>query len=822
MRILIFGAKGWIGQQFQAVCASYNIEYKASDIRRITLDAQSELIDELTNYKPTHVISFVGRTHGTIGDRVFSTIDYLEQDDKLIENMRDNLAAPLLLAYLCKYAGIHYTYLGTGCIFAYNDGDDANRALQYDDDPASREIERCYKFKESDAPNFFGSSYSIVKGFTDRIMQERNCICECVLNLRIRMPIVARDNPRNFITKITGYDKVCSLPNSMTMLDEFLPYALILMKYRYIGTLNFVNPGVISHNEILGMYRSHVNPDFKWTNFTAEEQNAILASKRSNNYLDNEKLLSLFPKARHIYDAVQHCMRTYNTSPSAAPGSLDLNAIECTLRNRLTLDSNIDGGSDQNGNNDNSSSVDMDHRIGFRGPGTVEIAVAGLRAVKTAATYAGECTRILSATVGELYTKMLATKSFGSNRADNRLDKYRSSRSRQEVEMKVTGAVSSTVNSLAETNETNNIDDDKNNNNNDSSNDMAVLDDKSTTVILVTGGAGFIGSQYINFIWHKYSHVRIINVDCLYYCSNVLNIDSRIRENAASAAATETKSSTLRYIFKKINLAGATAVSEMSDLFQSERVTHVVHFAAQSHVQNSFGESLQYTQDNVVGTHNLLEAARQYAKLLLFIHVSTDEVYGESMLNSEERHKTEQSVLCPTNPYAATKAAAELIAQSYYHSFKLPLIITRGNNVFGPNQYPEKLIPKFIQCLREGRKLPVQGDGSQLRSFVHVLDVCRAFDVIINRGKVGEIYNIGSNEAIEYSVLDVAKLLIKIIKGVNICDATQDSISDFDWIEYVEDRPFNDRRYYISSEKLNRLGWRAQIDFESGLVDMLK
>jgi dTDP-glucose 4,6-dehydratase len=275
-------------------------------------------------------------------------------------------------------------------------------------------------------------------------------------------------------------------------------------------------------------------------------------------------------------------------------------------------------------------------------------------------------------------------------------------------------------------------------------------------------------------------------------------------------------------MFKKFNLAATNAASELREMFQAEGVTHVVHFAAQSHVQNSFGESLQYTQDNVVGTHNLLEAARQYAKLSLFIHVSTDEVYGESMLNSSEQHKTEQSVLCPTNPYAATKAAAELIAQSYYHSFKLPLIITRGNNVFGPNQYPEKLIPKFIQCLREGRKLPVQGDGSQLRSFVHVLDVCRAFDVIINRGKIGEIYNIGSNEAVEYSVLDVAKLLIKLIKGVNICDAaTQGDVSDVDWIEYVEDRPFNDRRYYISSEKLNRLGWRAQIEFESGLANML-
>ncbi|NDG63749.1 MAG: NAD-dependent epimerase/dehydratase family protein [Planctomycetes bacterium] len=770
-------------------------------------------INELAEYKPTHVISFVGRTHGTIGDRVYSTIDYLEQDDKLSENLRDNLAAPLLIAYLCKYAGIHYTYLGTGCIFSYREGDDAARALNYDSDPAaSGSIEQCYKFKECDAPNFFGSSYSIVKGVTDRIMQERNCICESVLNLRIRMPIVARDNPRNFITKIAGYDKVCSLPNSMTVLDEFLPYALVLMKHRYTGTVNFVNPGVISHNEILGMYRSHVNPAFKWTNFTVEEQNAVLASKRSNNYLDNAKLLSLFPKARHIYDAVQHCLRTYNAGAGAGAGtnnddSLDLTAIECTLWSRLKPTVG-DGGDDDDAGANNGDAA------GFRGVGTVELAAAaGLRAVQSAATYAGQCTRILSESVGELYTKMLATK----HRAT-----FFTQRRNQPHEMTALAKNISRIDDVGHV--------------------ETVLRDVPETVICVTGGAGFIGSQFINYVWHKYSRIRIVNIDCLYYCANVTNIDSRIRNNshirdnnappslqvepsdADADADADAKSAgkPSRYVFKNFNLAGISAASDMLEMFQKERVTHVVHFAAQSHVQNSFGESLQYTQDNVVGTHNLLEAARQYAKLSLFIHVSTDEVYGESMLNADERHKTEQSVLCPTNPYAATKAAAELIAQSYYHSFKLPLIITRGNNVFGPNQYPEKLIPKFIQCLREGRKLPIQGDGSQLRSFVHVSDVCRAFDVIINRGKVGEIYNIGSNEAIEYSVIDVAKLLIKLIKGVNIGDATQENVSDVDWIEYIEDRPFNDRRYYISSEKLNRLGWRAQIDFESGLAAMLK
>ena len=796
MRILIFGAKGWIGQQFQDVCARAaasdahsDISCKASDIPRISLDTQSELIAEIAEYKPTHVISFVGRTHGTIGDRVYSTIDYLEQDDKLSENLRDNLAAPLLIAYLCKYAGIHYTYLGTGCIFAYREGDDANRALKYDSDRDSAStIEQCYKFKECDAPNFFGSSYSIVKGVTDRIMQERNCICESVLNLRIRMPIVARDNPRNFITKIASYDKVCSLPNSMTVLDEFLPYALVLMKHRYIGTLNFVNPGVISHNEILGMYRSHVNPEFNWTNFTAEEQNAVLASKRSNNYLDNDKLLSLFPNARHIYDAVQHCMRTYNNrggllEPLEPLEPLDLNAIECTLWNRARTHA------------DNAYEGGAGDATGFRGAGTGELAAAGFRAVQTAATYAGQCTRILSATVGELYTKMLATKSRTTTTIFNQ---------RRQVEVEMKAPSKNILNESTPTVE-----------------ELTVpLIDVPGTVICVTGGAGFIGSQFINYVWRKYSHVRVVNIDCLYYCANVLNIDSCVREEGTSSSPTKP-----RYVFKKFNLASINAASELRETFETEGVTHVVHFAAQSHVQNSFGESLQYTQDNVVGTHNLLEAARQYDKLSLFIHVSTDEVYGESMLNSDERHKTEQSVLCPTNPYAATKAAAELIAQSYYHSFKLPLIITRGNNVFGPNQYPEKLIPKFIQYLREGRKLPVQGDGSQLRSFVHVLDVCRAFDVIINRGKIGEIYNIGSNEAIEYSVIDVAKLLIKLIKGIDIDDATHaqagGAVSDVDWIEYVEDRPFNDRRYYISSEKMNRLGWRAQIDFESGLAELI-
>ena len=195
-----------------------------------------------------------------------------------------------------------------------------------------------------------------------------------------------------------------------------------------------------------------------------------------------------------------------------------------------------------------------------------------------------------------------------------------------------------------------------------------------------------------------------------------------------------------------------------------------------------------------------------------FIHVSTDEVYGESMLHADELHKTEQTVLCPTNPYAATKAGAELLAQSYNHSFKMPIIITRGNNVYGPNQYPEKVIPRFIQQLQRNEKVTIQGTGSCVRAFLHATDTANAFIKILEKGQIGEIYNIGCDEGMEYSILDVAKLLIKKIKG------TEDYN---EWITYIEDRPFNDQRYYISNQKLKELGWTIEIDFLDGINKLI-
>jgi dTDP-glucose 4,6-dehydratase/UDP-glucose 4,6-dehydratase len=177
-----------------------------------------------------------------------------------------------------------------------------------------------------------------------------------------------------------------------------------------------------------------------------------------------------------------------------------------------------------------------------------------------------------------------------------------------------------------------------------------------------------------------------------------------------------------------------------------------------------------------------------------------------------EQHKTEHSVLCPTNPYAATKSGAELIAQSYNHSYKMPIIITRGNNVYGPNQYHEKLIPRFIKLLQNDQKVTIQGTGTSVRAFLHAYDTAKAFECILEKGKIGEIYNIGCDEHMEYSVIDIAKILIKIIKQTDNYEK---------WIEFVEDRPFNDQRYYISNTKLKKLGWNIEYDLMSGLKTII-
>lgn len=306
--------------------------------------------------------------------------------------------------------------------------------------------------------------------------------------------------------------------------------------------------------------------------------------------------------------------------------------------------------------------------------------------------------------------------------------------------------------------------------------------------ILITGGCGFIGSNFLNYMVPKYPEYNFINLDAMYYCASVENVSVRKLNN---------------YHFVKGNL---NSVDLINYILNENDIDTIFHFAAQSHVDNSFSNPLQYTQDNIVGTHNLLECVRSYGKIQKFIHISTDEVYGEA-----DEHKTENSILCPTNPYAATKAAAEMLVKSYIFSYKLPIITVRMNNVFGPNQYPEKLIPKFIKLLKEGHQCTVHGNGSTRRIFVHTEDVSRAIELISIKGQLYEIYNIGGLPENEHSVMEITEILVnKYFPG--------DSIDKH--IIFVRDRDFNDKRYLVNDDKIKLLGWEPTISLKNYLLQI--
>ena len=264
MKIIIYGHKGWIASYVIKYFESINIEYICSAYK---VDDELNIEEELIETNPTHMLSLIGRTHG----EGYNTIDYLELPGKLYDNIRDNLYSPLILTNLAVKYNKHLTYMGTGCIFNSDDN--------------------THKFTEEDTPNFFGSSYSIVKGFTDRIMHLYD---NHILNLRIRMPITSDLSNRNFITKILSYEKICSKENSMSVLPDLIPIMHQLMFDNETGTFNFTNPGTISHNEILNMYKEIIDNNFTWTNMTIEEQDSMLMSKRSNNHLNTKKLENKF------------------------------------------------------------------------------------------------------------------------------------------------------------------------------------------------------------------------------------------------------------------------------------------------------------------------------------------------------------------------------------------------------------------------------------------------------------------------------------------------------------------------------------------------
>jgi dTDP-glucose 4,6-dehydratase len=299
--------------------------------------------------------------------------------------------------------------------------------------------------------------------------------------------------------------------------------------------------------------------------------------------------------------------------------------------------------------------------------------------------------------------------------------------------------------------------------------------------IFVTGGAGFIGSNFINHVLGLSQGYSLVNYDKLTYAGNLANLESVAHHP--------------QYAFSKGDICDPAAVEAAMDGCQT-----VVHFAAESHVDRSIYEPAPVIQTNVTGTFVLLQIARQL-KIEKFVHVSTDEVYGDMMPGA---FADENSPLQPSSPYSASKAGSDLIVRSYVRTFDFPAVITRASNNYGPFQFPEKFLPLMITNALDGKPLPIYGDGKQERDWLHVTDHCRAILAVLERGRIGEVYNIGGLDVLEN--LTMAR---RLLKAAGKSEAL---------LSYVKDRPGHDRRYALRCEKIEReLGWKPSISLEDGL-----
>lgn len=606
MHILLFGGKGWIGQQIREFMESRGHIVHLTSCRA---DDPVLVTECLANYPQCErVISCIGRTHGGS----YRTIDYLEQPDRLHENIRDNLYGPIILQQACHRAHRHFTYFGTGCIFENH----------YDDNGCPSD---CTAWGENDQPNFFGSAYSIVKGFTDRLMKDSGLP---VLNLRIRMPVSNRPHSRNFVTKLAGYENLVNFHNSVSVLPTLLPILEDMLQTCTTGTYNFTNPGTVCHQDIIAIVNStrgfSILPKF----MTEQTQQTMLLSRRSNNILDTSKL-EAYCKSRSL-----ELPMAYN-------------------------------------------------------------AIAGI------------------------------------------LGEWQMTHSPRAFE-----------------------------------------------VVLITGGLGFIGSHLICHLLESHPTWIVVNVDNVTYCANRKNIPADI-------------ASSNRYLFEEANIADAKT---MRKIFKQYHPTRVFHLAAESHVDNSFGNISDFIETNVKGTTVLLSLAAEY-RVERFLHMSTDEVYGETKPNSVV---SEQSLLCPTNPYAATKVGAEAMCNAYRKSTLLDIVIVRCNNVYGPKQYPEKVIPRFAIRTLRGLPCELQGTGMTYRNFLHVKDACRALDITMTLAEANGTYNVGTYD--EQCIASLPEQIAKILRVP--CK-----------VNYIADRPFNDTRYHINDDNLRTLGWSPKIPFPDGLAD---
>lgn len=302
--------------------------------------------------------------------------------------------------------------------------------------------------------------------------------------------------------------------------------------------------------------------------------------------------------------------------------------------------------------------------------------------------------------------------------------------------------------------------------------------------IVITGGAGFAGSHIVDLFSERYPESEIVVFDRLTYAGDVRNLARHILSN-------------------RVRLC----VADIADIDECMRIVSgadlVVHAAAESHVDNSFGNSRDFTRTNVLGTHCLLEACR-IRDVPRFVHISTDEVYGEVV----DGAATENDLLMPTNPYSASKAAAEMVIRGYIRSFRSPVVIVRANNLFGIRQFPEKIVPRFICHMLLDRKLPLHGNGTSRRHYLSARDFADALVTIAEKGVVGETYNIGTHE--EYTNVEVARMIVSRF------GRDPDEV-----IEFVPDRPFNDSRYSITSDKIRTLGWQPRRNLGTDLDDLI-
>jgi dTDP-glucose 4,6-dehydratase len=306
--------------------------------------------------------------------------------------------------------------------------------------------------------------------------------------------------------------------------------------------------------------------------------------------------------------------------------------------------------------------------------------------------------------------------------------------------------------------------------------------------ILVTGGAGFIGSNFINYFLDKRDDYNIINLDKLTYAGNLENlIPSEKKKNYHFIKGDICNSELVHYIFEKF------------------KIKHVIHFAAESHVDRSILGSEIFYRTNVMGTNVLLEVARKF-EVERFLQISTDEVYGSL---GKEGLFTERTPLSPNSPYSSSKAASDMMAMSFHHTYGMPVVITRCSNNYGQYQFPEKLIPLMIINSINNKKLPVYGDGMYVRDWIYVIDHNKAVELVFEKGKVGEVYNIGASN--EMPNIKIIKLILGQLKKGE------------DLIEYVKDRPGHDRRYAIDSTKIQtELGWKPTFTFEQAIVDTIE